>query len=110
MPCPAGGVFGTDATDFFCGAVAGGSDLLRQIVDNPGPSLLVLGLLVLLAIYLARRTTWRPTAPLRVPRRRATGQILAASARMYRSRWGLFVGIGLCHGPGHARGRRRRGR
>ena len=92
---PAGGLFGTTATDFFCGAVAGGSNLLRGLTSNPLPLLITLGLVVLLAVYLIRRTSWRPTAPLRAARRRAGGQILAAAARMYTGRWLLFVGIGL---------------
>ena len=31
---PAGGSFGTDATDFFCGAVAAGSNFVLRAVDN----------------------------------------------------------------------------
>jgi hypothetical protein len=47
---------------------------------------------VLLALS---RVTWRPTSPLRLARRRAWGQIIAAAGRMYRRRLGLFIGIGL---------------
>ena len=42
----------------------------------------------------AGRTTWRPSAPLRLARRRATGQIIGASARMYFGHIALFIGIG----------------
>ena len=106
---PAGGLLGTGATDFFCGAVADGSDILRQIVDNPGRSLLVLGLLAVLVVFLARRTTWQPSAPRRVPRRRATGQIILASARMYASHRVVFIGIGIVIVPRLARGLGRAG-
>jgi hypothetical protein len=92
---PAGGVLGTRTTDFFCGAVAGGSDLLRRLVHEPGPVLLALAIIVLLALLGLSRATWRPTTPLHPVRRRAWGQIIAASGRMYRRRMGLFVGIGL---------------
>jgi len=92
---PAGGAFGTGATDFFCGAVAGGSKALRRLIDNPLPVVLALGALVALVVYGLSRATWRPAAPFRVARRRAWGQILAAAARMYVRRVPLFVGIGV---------------
>ena len=92
---PVGGVLGTRTTDFFCGAVAGGSDVLRRLVHEPRPVLLVLAALIALVLLGLSRATWRPTAPLDPVRRRAWGQIIAASARMYRRRIPLFVGIGL---------------
>jgi hypothetical protein len=92
---PAGGVLGNRATDFFCGAVAGGSEVLRRLVHDPRPILLVLAALITLAMLALSRVTWRPTAPFHLARRRAWGQIIAAAARMYRQRLTLFVGIGL---------------
>ncbi|MFC0527448.1 hypothetical protein [Phytohabitans kaempferiae] len=92
---PAGGLLGTDATDFFCSALRTGSDALRRTVDQPDRMLLVLGVGLAIGLYAVRRTRWRPAAPLRVSRRRAWGQILAAAARMYLGRWPLFAGIGL---------------
>ncbi|MFL5929665.1 MAG: hypothetical protein ACJ75P_00260 [Gaiellaceae bacterium] len=92
---PAGGLLGTGATDFFCGAVEGGSDLLRRAVDDPLPTLLVLGALLALLLYAIARATWHPTGPLRVARRRTFGQTLAAAGRMYVSHLPLFLGIGL---------------
>ena len=41
------------------------------------------------------RATWRPTAPLRLARRRSWGQVLTAAARMYAGHLTLFLGIGL---------------
>src|SRR5262249_9091039 len=43
----------------------------------------------------AVKATWTPVAPLRLGRRRAWGQIIAASGRMYLRRAPLFLGIGL---------------
>jgi Vacuolar protein sorting-associated protein 62 len=92
---PAGGALGTRTTDFFCGAMAGGSRLLWTAVSNPLPTVGgVLALLALVAFALSR-ATWRPTAPLRLARRRAWGQILAGAARMYASRLRLFIGLGV---------------
>jgi hypothetical protein len=92
---PAGTAFGGGATDFFCTAIAGGSTALIRLVDRPLELSLVVGGLALLAVILLSRATWRPTAPLRLARRRAWGQILAAAGRMYARRMGLFVGIGV---------------
>ena len=92
---PAGGVLGNKATDFFCGAVGGGSEVLRRLLHEPGPVVLVLAALIALALLALSRVTWRPTAPLRLAHRRGWGQIIAASWRMYWQRLLLFVGIGL---------------
>ena len=96
---PGGSVFGSNATDFFCGAVAHGSRSLVQLVANPVEFSLVLGGLILLVLFLFSRTRWRPAAPLRLARRRSWGQILSASARMYAARFGLFVALGVLFVP-----------
>jgi hypothetical protein len=92
---PAGGALGTQTTDFFCGAMAGGSRLLWRAVSDPLPTTAGVLAAIALVIFALSRATWRPTAPLRVARRRAWGQILGGAARMYASRWRLFVGIGV---------------
>jgi hypothetical protein len=92
---PGGSAFGPGATGFFCGAIGGGSRALVQLVHRPLAFGLLLAALALLVAVSLSRATWRPAAPLRLARRRAWGQILAASARMYVNRFVLFVGIGL---------------
>jgi hypothetical protein len=96
---PGGSVFGPAATGFFCAAVGQGSRSLVQLVANPVEFSLVLGGIVLLALFLLSRTSWRPSAPLHLARRRAWGQTLAASGRMYIARWPLFVGLGVLFVP-----------
>jgi hypothetical protein len=96
---PSGTVFGQSATRFFCDAVARGSRSLVLLVANPVVFSVVLGVLVLFAIWLLTRTTWLPSAPLRLARRRTWGQTLAASVRMYFRKWGLFIGIGVLFLP-----------
>jgi hypothetical protein len=91
---PASGIFGTGATDFFCGAVATGSAGLVRLLRNPQAMLIALGVLLAAVIFGVTRTRWRPAAPLRVGRRRYWGQILAAAARIYVSRPAMFLGIG----------------
>jgi hypothetical protein len=92
---PTSGVFGTDATDFFCSAVETGSRALISLLRSPGATVLVLGLLLALVLFAISRTTWRPSPPLRVARRRSWGKILTAAAHMYVRRAPLFLGIGL---------------
>jgi hypothetical protein len=96
---PGGTVFGHGATSFFCDAVARGSRSLVQLVANPVEFSLVLGGIVLVVLFLLSRTAWRPTAPLHLARRRAWGQTLAASGRMYIAQWPLFVGLGVLFVP-----------
>ena len=92
---PAGGALGTGATDFFCDAIAGGSKALQRALENPPLVIGVLAVLLAVVLLLLSRATWGPSTPLRLARRRAWGQILATSFRMYRKRPGLFLGIGL---------------
>ncbi len=92
---PTGGAFGTSTTDFFCSAVAKGSRALSQLLNNPLPLVIVLGVVLGLLIFATVRATWTPVAPLRIGRRRSWGQIISASARMYVKRPGLFLGLGV---------------
>jgi hypothetical protein len=96
---PGSTIFGHSATEFFCGAVAHGSTALVRLVDHPVGFGLAVAALALIILILIARATWRPAAPLRLAHRRAWGQILAASARMYVRRITLFLGIGVLFVP-----------
>ena len=61
--------------------------------------MIVLAAFLALAIFVITRTTWSPVAPLRVARRRSSGQILRASARMYVRHAPLFLGLGILFIP-----------
>jgi hypothetical protein len=94
---PASSLFGTGATDLFCTGVATGSDALRQLTADP---VVVIGALaggLLLVWLLARLTTWRPSTPLRLVRRRTIGQVftlvgLAAVPATALGSWASQVG------------------
>ncbi|MGB7819774.1 MAG: hypothetical protein WBL35_13710 [Ornithinibacter sp.] len=92
---PASGLFGTQATTFFCQGVSGGSDLLRLAMQNPLPAAALLTLAVALIAWLVSRTTWRGSAPLRLARRRSVGQVVASTWQMYAGHVRLFTGIGV---------------
>ena len=96
---PAGSSFGHGTTDFFCGAVAAGSNLLTRFVNDPGPVILVLTALALLLIWLAARTQWTMSTPFRLRRRRPWGSLLTSAWRMYRARPALYLGIGILFIP-----------
>jgi hypothetical protein len=90
---------GRTATEFFCDAVATGSSLLTALVSNPSPVLLGFALILALLLWLVSRTSWQPSAPLRLGRRRAWGSIVTAARRMYFGHLRLFLGIGLIFLP-----------
>jgi len=96
---PAAGKVGVSATDFFCGAVAAGSNLLTAAVAAPWRVFAALGALTLFLIWLASRTRWDESAPLRIGRRRPWGSLLSAGFRMYGDHGRLFLGIGLVFLP-----------
>ena len=96
---PLGTLAGGTATGFFCGVVGTGSSLLTALAGNPSPFLIVCGVILAFLVWLVSRTTWRPSTPLRVGRRRPWGCIVAASRRMYFSHLRLFLGIGLIFLP-----------
>jgi hypothetical protein len=96
---PGGASIGPRATEFFCGAVAAGSNLLTRIVRNPVPGMLVVAVVLAVLGYAASRTRWRGAVPLRLARRRAWGELVNAAWRMYRSHPRLFLGIGLLFVP-----------
>ena len=92
---PTGGLFGTGATDLFCSGVERGSAALVRVLRNPGTAFVGLAVVVGLLVFTIVKATWTPVAPVRIARRRAWGQILSASARMYVGHVRLFVGLGL---------------
>ena len=92
---PTAGVLGTNATDFFCVAVARGSQGLIRLLRNPLPTLVLLSVILGIAIFAIYRATWTPSAPRSIARRRYWGQIVAASARTYVERPRFLLGLGL---------------
>jgi hypothetical protein len=92
---PAGGSLGTSATDFFCGAVATGSNVLTAAVANPSRVLIALGAIFALLLWLASRTRWDLSSPFRIARRRSWGSLVTSAFNMYRGHLRLFLGIGL---------------
>jgi Vacuolar protein sorting-associated protein 62 len=91
---PGGQVYGVNATGFFCGIVGRGSVLLLRLTANPGPTLVVLAVALLVVVGLVRRTAWGSSQPLPATQRRSTGQTVADAWELYRKHLRLYLGIG----------------
>jgi hypothetical protein len=91
---------GPSALHAFCAVVAFGSETLLTIYDQrPYVAIaLTLGAGVGLVLTLSR-TRFRPVAPVPLLQERALGQIMLASAELYRRHVALFIGIGVVFVP-----------
>ena len=96
---PAVHYFGPNVTDFFCGAVAAGSNALIFFQDNPLLALAILAGIVALVALILRRTRWSPVLTEPIDAARSVGQILRAAFRIYRAHRRLFIGIGIISLP-----------
>jgi hypothetical protein len=90
---------GPSATEFFCDAVAAGSAVYLRFLRTPWFVVGFVGLLVLLALWLGRRTRWSPVHTVPIDQARTGGQIYRTARVVYRLDPGLFIGIGLMFVP-----------
>jgi hypothetical protein len=96
---PGGSLMGPAVTNAFCGVVAEASSFVNlEAQSRTGAVLLLLGAFVLVALP-AVLTRWRPVDLTRLRERRAFGQLLRASGRLYRRHAGPLVLIGLTAVP-----------
>jgi hypothetical protein len=77
----------------FCNLTASGSLLFIDLLDQPALVLGVLLALLVLAIVLARRTTWRHAGSDQPDRTRRAGQIVTAAFGWVRRNLGAVLGI-----------------
>src|SRR3954470_6209935 len=96
---PLQSTFGKSTTDFFCGAVAYGSQIYLGFLRSPWFTLGLLVAVVALGVWLGRRTTWSPALPSPVDRLRTAGQIYRSAWRIYRRYRSLMLGVGLAFIP-----------
>lgn len=83
----------------FCSAVAFGSNQLIAFQLSPARAVITLGLLAAIAMFVLRRTAWRPAEPHPLVARRRAGQVITAALRTLGRGWWLFLGIGLAAIP-----------
>lgn len=91
---PGGSTLGPSVSGAFCGTVGLASSVLTTFLDSPVALVLVAVATAALFLFLLLRTRWRPTSPEPIRARRAIGQILIASARIYARHPLFFLAIG----------------
>ncbi len=92
---PAGTLLGPSSTGVFCSAVATGSNLVRESLEEPWRLILILAVAAVLVWFAASRTRWGDADPLPARRRRGWGQCLVSAVRLFTSRPLLFTGFAL---------------
>jgi hypothetical protein len=92
---PAGSVLGPTVTNAFCGTVADVTSFLNRSQRDGWLLYVVPALFVLLIALIAWRTRWGPVDLGELRARRAFGQLLRTSGRLYRLHWSAFVLLGL---------------
>ncbi len=97
VPAPDGD--GNDLIDTFCAVVGWGSIKAIGIQTNPTRFLVGLVVLLYMAAWLCRRTTWKVTPALPLVRRRRAGELVTTAGHMYIHRPLLWVPIGLATIP-----------
>jgi hypothetical protein len=97
---PTDSTIGPNAVNFFCDAIWVLSTPLFVVFRIP-PALLLGGLVACLigVVFTATRTSYRPVVVPPLRRQRRFGQVLTASARVYRRHVWLFAGIGALFVP-----------
>ena len=78
---------GLDSSDVFCSGITAASELLDGIYASKWVGFAVIGLLVALLVLALVLTRWRPAQLRPLEQRRAAGQILRVSFRVYRIDW-----------------------
>ncbi len=96
---PLGSTFGPSVTGAFCGVIAAGSIVYNKLSRHPKLILLLIGGLIFVGVFLARRTIWSPAPFVPLEQSRRTGQIIAAAARAYRVRGRELLALGAVFVP-----------
>lgn len=96
---PAGDSGVAQVAQAFCGVVGWGSTQVIRLQVSPVLLLIVAGVLALVVVRLARRTSWTLVPPMPVVARRRVGQILRVAPRLALGRWRAVLTIGLVYLP-----------
>jgi hypothetical protein len=83
----------------FCGVVEWGSGQFITLKSSPVRFLATVAVVVLLALWVVRRTVWNRTDLQPLVRRRRAGQILRTAASGYRRRPAAMITFGLVYLP-----------
>jgi len=96
---PAGDTQADFVVNSFCGVVEWGSGQLITLQTSPARLVVTLGVAVVLAGWLARRTSWSKVSAVPLAVRRRAGEIIRAAGDSYRHRSRVLITIGLVYVP-----------
>jgi hypothetical protein len=96
---PTNQTLGEPVTRFFCTGISSVSSLLNDTSSSPLTALLVFATIAVAFAIPALRTQWRPVVSKPVRQRRAGGQIVDASARVYWEHIRVLAPVGLVAVP-----------
>jgi hypothetical protein len=96
---PAADTLGPSVTGSFCSVIAKLSLFYNKLSRKPWLLLVIVAAVILVAVIAVRRTIWNPAPTVPLDQHRRGGQILVASARLYRARWRAFLLLGAVFVP-----------
>ncbi len=96
---PGGSVVGGSVTGAFCGAVTAVTDLTNLATKSRAAAIGVVAVILLLLVAFFGFTRWGPVDLGRLRARRAFGQLLRTTRRLYGRHWTVLVPIGLIAFP-----------
>ena len=96
---PGGESQGKSIVNVFCDVVERGSQALINFKMSPGQVALSIALVVLLVMFLLRRTGWDEVEPRPIRRQRRFGQIIRSAAEAYQREPMVFLFFGLVYIP-----------
>ena len=99
LAVPEGRSLGPTSTGVFCGGIAAGSVALLRLLYDRLTGLLVLAAVILLGVFLTRRTQWKPLTPDPVDRTRPAGVMLRDAWRIYLRNKRVLLAIGAISVP-----------
>jgi hypothetical protein len=96
---PGGSVVGPTVTSAFCGAVTAVTDLTHIATKSRAAALGIVAAILLALVAFFGLTRWGPVDLTRLRERRAFGQLLRTTRRLYGRHWLTLVPIGLIAFP-----------
>jgi hypothetical protein len=91
---PGGGIVGPEAVNAFCGVIAGVTGVMNLQQAEPWAAYGIIAGFILIVFFVFFYSKWRPADPDRLQQKRAYGQIVGASLKLYRRNLAAFAALG----------------
>ncbi len=96
---PGGDTQGDQTITVFCNAVQLGSGTVIRFTQSPGRVVVTAAILLVVGVWVLRRTDWSEVAPMPIRRRRRAGQLIRAAATSARNSPRAVVSFGAIYVP-----------